>query len=1388
MTGSQRHIVSKVTWSTSFDVKERAVELQNRISSWDLLHLEGEIDRELGQICPADQTWKIDQLELDLGTIHIDDFESELTHRFAARLAEKLSDELRFPGNNSNIVITATDTPHIDVLNSFLLYGILPWNYKETSGSINEMLAGQLSVAFRDTIDWLIEAGRTGERVRKRMAWQLSEENLRDILKGLEPNNHTEVIVFSEEMVKLQKKETVVQTGETEFRKNLWFWILNYLYAERGSVFNKMAFVKSSIRQMAAHYNIAYDELLEMIRKALDVLRNTTYIKPDFIAILHALAALEKNIDPAEPLRVEKDSWQLFENWLCGYTTKWYTRAVFNDMVAGLSREDKQRFRRLLLLPEITTARWQLLAGEFTGSSRDTILCALDEWNYETVSACISFFRLLEISADAKNLWVACVGFLQQSNGVFHTESLLRYCLSAIEKQVTIDAEELLIYMMSAVVPSAAKNHQGLDIYHNLSSIFRTDIEQKKSGSFTSYFYHMADALCQLLATAPFNRERFIVIQRSLLKSIHLHPAAAFSVLIDYKDKKALQRLLPFVLTRRVGQLLMAHTGSGTNSAILLHLKQAATKYYADTGRKSVLALLEKHLDVTAVRCLILYPGQEGSLFLRHILAGISSLVSRSELAALHSWMQQLPGDDYFLSWNPATFVFEKNEAAVFANDLPLLSLAKQILQNSPENRLLVARMLANGFSEPGFTQSRRSGDTVAIYIIERLLGGGVKLMETLVKQYAGILIAANDLSETQINFRLKELFWKCVLDYTVHNGSVHVFAEEFRSAVRYHFAQSLTTLERITISFSTGQNQKFSLQPGMSISGKELFVLVSRCFETGSTSVVHNDTVFQVNELVSAALGADPLQLRRMIAGLAMSEKVLAFLSKSFSFSQFIFIAGYHSPMRQAVSEIENLYTISCELFDDRLPAAVYTEYWKQVYLLIKTGNWSQQQLEQFVKISFRAFAVSPAISTARAEQVFRNNRFHITPAIQSMLSQHFPLLAGIAAEDGPRKYTALLVKWHDTGMLEQLVIALITRAEAPLWMDAEEIPDAGVLLNEIVRDHPSRFLSALRQTLLTAAQLEWLTETVQFERMSAAIAAEEKNRQTLLSVIGKMHAALAHITVNGISSRELQQVLFRKVFTAWMTNNWKLLSAATIWNELIWDVCVKRNVERKQLLQELQKCRLLFPPVLQISLTASMDRVVAIPAEGAPPVKPKKIKTDDTKKTEVLKNGVLVRNAGLVILNSYIPLLLGRLGIMEEGKFLSDEARFEAVHYLQYLVTGQEKTEESFLTLNKVLCGVPLSEPVTDGICIAEVQREIIEGLINAAIGHWPSAGTTTINGFRGNWLVRNGILTEEEGRWELTVERKAYDLLFNHSPFSFSIINYAWMDKPLHIKWPY
>lgn len=182
-------------------------------------------------------------------------------------------------------------------------------------------------------------------------------------------------------------------------------------------------------------------------------------------------------------------------------------------------------------------------------------------------------------------------------------------------------------------------------------------------------------------------------------------------------------------------------------------------------------------------------------------------------------------------------------------------------------------------------------------------------------------------------------------------------------------------------------------------------------------------------------------------------------------------------------------------------------------------------------------------------------------------------------------------------------------------------------------------------------------------------------------------------------------------------------------------------------------------------------------------------------TNKMEITQNskttsngGIAVRNAGIVLLNNYFVMLFERLGLLSEKKFTSLENQSKAAQYLQYLVTGLSNTEDIDLPLNKVLCGLPLTQTIPDEIEITAENQKLINSLLQSVISYWDAIGNSSLDGFRSNWLVRNGVLVELADRWELKVDERAYDILINKSPFSFSIIKYPWMEKPLYVIWPY
>jgi len=79
-----------------------------------------------------------------------------------------------------------------------------------------------------------------------------------------------------------------------------------------------------------------------------------------------------------------------------------------------------------------------------------------------------------------------------------------------------------------------------------------------------------------------------------------------------------------------------------------------------------------------------------------------------------------------------------------------------------------------------------------------------------------------------------------------------------------------------------------------------------------------------------------------------------------------------------------------------------------------------------------------------------------------------------------------------------------------------------------------------------------------------------------------------------------------------------------------------------------------------------------------------------------------IIIKNAGLVLLSSYLPMLFERTGLTKERQFTDTEAQAKAVHYLHYLATGESRAENTFLTLNKVFCGLAFTHPVMDAVDI--------------------------------------------------------------------------------------
>ncbi len=162
-------------------------------------------------------------------------------------------------------------------------------------------------------------------------------------------------------------------------------------------------------------------------------------------------------------------------------------------------------------------------------------------------------------------------------------------------------------------------------------------------------------------------------------------------------------------------------------------------------------------------------------------------------------------------------------------------------------------------------------------------------------------------------------------------------------------------------------------------------------------------------------------------------------------------------------------------------------------------------------------------------------------------------------------------------------------------------------------------------------------------------------------------------------------------------------------------------------------------------------------------------------------------IKNAGLVILNPYLPSFFKELELCDGKKFNSAEAAERAAHLLQYLATNNEDNfEEHDMLLNKILCGIEIEAPFTIDFKITEKERTECKDLLEAVAANWTALKGTSGEGIRDAFFIREGILERQANGWNLKVEKTTIDILIDKLPWGISIISMPWSVIKIFVNW--
>jgi hypothetical protein len=154
--------------------------------------------------------------------------------------------------------------------------------------------------------------------------------------------------------------------------------------------------------------------------------------------------------------------------------------------------------------------------------------------------------------------------------------------------------------------------------------------------------------------------------------------------------------------------------------------------------------------------------------------------------------------------------------------------------------------------------------------------------------------------------------------------------------------------------------------------------------------------------------------------------------------------------------------------------------------------------------------------------------------------------------------------------------------------------------------------------------------------------------------------------------------------------------------------------------------------------------------------------------------------------LLHPFLPQLFKTLGLWVDQHWNDSASQHIAVQVLEYLVLGQEDFPEFNLPLNKIVCGMEVSEvlqPVAELPADAKAECEL---LLEEVIRHWSVLKNTSVAGLRETFLQRNGKISLVDNGWLLNVETKAVDVLLDRLPWGIGVIKLPWKVDSFFVEW--
>jgi hypothetical protein len=1406
MIRDTEHIIGTQQFQITSDDEKNAHHFQSTISILQESRISTLLEKICNQFSDPYSIYRFKQIELNLGSIPPNNFDNELLFRLEEELIQFFKSNIQSDGNLRSGEKIILRNQKLEQLEHFLINGFLKWN-SSSSTSPQKILHELISETPEELTELLYRLGKKQE-IRKRMILQFPEESLEKVVKHVAKTEGEYIISYKQNMLDHHRKTKFIDTGYSTFRNAIWEVVLSYLFESSNSYYNKKNFLQFLIRKIALKYNLTYQVLLEVISKGVEFEDETAQI-PEFKKLIIELNN-EEHANPIYPLNTPNKSSSILgiihelENFLNNQKTSSSSHFLSK-------KEFESKIQTLFQNPNKIT-QYHISNWLKNKLYREKLFTLLDQTSISILLELGAKNTLLEIShfineIEAKKQWLTSKPNTLLRKIILIKPKLILLSLSETERK------ELILRFLDTIKTE-------IDFVDDTLFSLLDEIQEKLSTPYQKIiqkFFKLNPKQLSVQQKKNKQNQSIILISEKLQQFVSINP-------IQLWGKWFKSQIPHWVKKTKL-----------TIPELLEFIKQKLEAQFVST---EIISFIEEEKQQFELSASITYSNRIKSdpqvPFL--ILDLVAEELNKIELIPFTSWSIQVIGlfqkisAQYKISFVKLfkTFVLRtkhQSQTEIY-RALQKLSSSSEYHHaiegiNHQENRTKyktnVSYILHKGkwpWWNSNYRKEQFNHDFKKLWQIPSEQKSLLKIIKS--KSVIPYLHSFLDIQNTYT-------IWK-KLDTSIQNTyaklfiSIHKLLQQnlipvssisrsnlvqFITEVFYYLNQSTSTKKDIPSFFQNWLGNTFIIQ---NIATRNLWIQTLQNIAEKSNLEVRNQISSWIESLNKTALDTT-------------REKV--------NIVQ-LFINNYYQEIQLSktppllIDQIEQVSLQKPHVFNQWITQTEFRNH------LIH--QFSETDLIHIVHLKLNG-----------TQQHFFNEISHVIDQLLILLSsseslkfQHI-LFNQIFLEVGNQKINTWdIKKWSD--LVSHSLTKLVSPQKAILLLNQNVIKNANnlnlLLVQNIIKNLESyssnpNLLSSL-VTINSDTFLNQLTEHIQKQQNTSTTSVllselfekhfqwfneiyfrakivEKVNEKELNTSIEKTlsnsQKEYFKITLNFIHRIDIPTLELKKVktqfyqllllklssggFTSWSFNNWSILLAHVIKDILGSSKSLALILTEKEILmsdsKSPSKTNFEFLQLIQKEFQPDLD----ISTESIHSKEQDYRKLGEKEKREYL-DPIYVNYSGLILLAPYLGMLFKRCGLIQNNEFIDSESQSKAVHFLDYAATGSVGKEEHELIINKILCGMEITDPITSITDLTTQEKEIIDSLLTAVTQQWTPLKNSSIDGFRNSFLERTGKLEEDTEAFYLKVEQKAYDMLLDQIPWNITQIKLSWMDKILQVEW--